>query len=119
MCWKLVRKFAIISFMKYAVVAVGGKQYKVSEGDMLDVDFLNLKPKDSYAFSDVLLFVDDKKRSIGTPILSNVLVKATVVDNKKGEKIRVAKFKSKVRYRRVMGFRARLTTLKIESISSK
>jgi len=105
--------------MKYAVVLLGGKQYKVSEGDIIDFDLLPVKENETYTFSEVLLFVEDKKRKIGAPKLSDVIVSGKVLGNKKGEKVRVSKFKAKVRYRRVMGFRARQTTIQIEKISAK
>ncbi|HEX8965914.1 MAG TPA: 50S ribosomal protein L21 [Patescibacteria group bacterium] len=105
--------------MKYAVISLGGKQYKVSEGDVVNFDQLPVKADETYTFKDVLLFVEDAKRKIGTPTLSDVTVSGKVLGNKKDEKIRVGKFKAKVRYRRVMGFRANLTTIQIEKISAK
>lgn len=105
--------------MKYAVVSVGGKQYKVSEGDVLELQSLGVKANDSYTFDTVLLVVDEKNRKIGTPSVTGATVTATVVDTKKGQKIRVAKFKAKVRYRKVMGFRPTLTTVKVEKINVK
>ncbi len=105
--------------MKYAVISLSGKQYKVSEGDLVDFDKLPVKADETYMFKDVLLFVDEGKRKIGTPTLTDVTVSGKVIGNKKGEKIRVSKFKSKVRYRRVMGFRPSLTTIQIEKISAK
>jgi len=105
--------------MKYAVVLAGGKQYKVAEGDVLEVQSLNLKANDAYTFNDVLLVVDEKTRKIGTPTVSGASVSATVVDTKKGTKIRVAKYKAKVRYRKVMGFRPVITTVKVEKITLK
>ena len=105
--------------MKYAIISLGGKQYKVEEGDVIDFDQLPVKADETYTFKDVLLFVDEEKRKIGTPTLSDVTVSGKVMGNKKGQKIRVGKFKAKVRYRRVMGFRASLTTIQIEKISAK
>ena len=101
--------------MKYAVVLAGGKQYKVSEGDILEIDKIAIQ--DSYTFSQVLLYVDGDEKMVGTPALSGVVVTAGVLENKKGKKIRVAKFKAKARYRKVMGFRPSLTKIKIEKIS--
>lgn len=105
--------------MKYAVIATGGKQYKVAEGDVLEVDSLNLTPDDTYTFPEVLMVVDGATKTIGTPMVTGAKVTAKVIGQKKGEKIRVAKFKAKARYRRVTGFRAILTALTIESISAK
>ena len=104
--------------MQYAVIRTGGKQYRVAPGDILEIDKLDAVKDGVYSFNDVLLVVSDGKVTIGTPLLSEVKVKAKVLDQIKGEKIRVAKFKSKVRYRRVTGFRARLTRVQIEKIES-
>lgn len=105
--------------MKYAVIATGGKQYKVAEGDVIEVDSLNLTADDAYTFPEVLMVVDGVTKTIGSPMVTGAQVVAKVVGQKKGEKIRVAKFKAKARYRRVTGFRSTLTALKIETISAK
>lgn len=104
--------------MEYAVIRTGGKQYRVKAGDMLEVDKLPAEKNGSVTFDDVLLYVADGALKIGTPRLADVKVKARVLDQIKGEKIRVAKFKAKVRYRRVMGFRPQLTRIQIEKIES-
>lgn len=101
--------------MEYAVIKTGGKQYKVSQGTVLDVDKLDNENK-NLIFTDVLLFVGDGQIKIGKPSLNDVQVKAEILDNFKGEKIRVAKFKAKARYRRVSGFRAQLSRLQINEI---
>lgn len=102
--------------MKYAVILSGGKQYRVSEGDTVMVDKLGLNPSDSYTFADVLLLVDGETKQVGTPKLEGVEVSGTVVEEKKTRKVRVAKFKAKARYRKVIGHRSIVTTVKIESI---
>lgn len=105
--------------MKYAVVASGGKQYRVSEGDTVSVDKLGLKANDAYTFADVLLFVDGETKKVGTPHVEGVVVSGTVVDEKKARKVRVAKFKAKARYRKVIGHRSVITTIKIDKIEAK
>lgn len=105
--------------MKYAVIKSGGKQYKVSEGDVIEVERLQAEPKSKVTFQDVLLVVEDGTPKVGSPTLAGVTVVADVVDNVRGEKIRVSKFKSKVRYRRVTGHRQALTRIKIASIGQK
>jgi len=102
--------------MKYAVIKTGGKQYRVSEGDVLEVDRLKTEKDGKVSFDEVLLLVSDSGIKIGKPTVSGEKVEARVVDNIKGEKIRVSKFKSKVRYRRVMGFRASLSKVQIDKI---
>ncbi len=102
--------------MKYAVISSGGKQFRVSEGDTIDVEKLAVEANDAVSFDTVLLSVADEKVTIGKPNIAGAVVKATVVEQRKGEKIRVAKFKAKVRYRRVTGHRQHLTRVKIDQI---
>lgn len=102
--------------MNYAVIKTGGKQYKVKEGDTLEVDKLPIEKDGVVDFDQVLLLVDGNEVKIGNPVVPNVRVKAKVLEQKKGQKVRVAKFKAKSRYRRVMGFRSLLTKIKIEKI---
>lgn len=102
--------------MEYAVIKTGGKQYKVAKGEILEVDKLDLKPKDKFSFKEVLLYASDGKIKIGTPFIKGADVKAKVVENFKGDKVRIAKFKAKARYRRVRGFRPLKTRLLIEAI---
>ena len=102
--------------MEYAVIRLGGKQYKVAKGDILEVDRRVVEPNGQMVLDDILMYVSDGKVEIGNPKVTNVKVGVKILEHKKGEKIRVAKFKAKVRYRRVMGFRPSLTRLQIESI---
>ena len=103
--------------MRYAVVRTGGKQYKIAEGDVIEVEKLNAE-KD-FIFDKVLLYIADGVVEIGTPLVEGITVKASVIAQIKGEKIRVSKYKAKVRYRRVTGHRQQLTQVKIESITGK
>lgn len=103
--------------MKYAIISSGNKQYKVAEGDTIVVD--RLEAKGSYEFPQVLLFVDGDTRKIGTPVLDSVVVSGKIVEDLRGPKIRVAKFKAKAKYRRVTGFRAAQTKIQIEKIGTK
>ena len=101
--------------MKYSIIKLKGHQYKVTEGDEILVDSL----KGEKADPKVLLMVNDGKIDIGTPVVEKAKIALTMVgeEDEKGEKIHVFKFKSKSRYRRKSGFRAKLTRLKVESIS--
>lgn len=99
--------------MKYAVIRLQGKQYKVSEGEEILVDRLGSKKPEA----DVLLVVDDGKVKVGKPKVIGSKVNLKVVDQEeKGEKIRVFKYKAKSRYRRKMGFRPVYTRLLVEKI---
>ena len=103
--------------MKYAIVVSGGKQYRVQEGDTLVVDQLPNDINSSYTFEEVLLFVDGDTREVGQPALAGVKVSGKILEHAKGDKIRVAKFKAKAKYRRATGFRASSTKVQIESIT--
>lgn len=102
--------------MKYAIVASGGKQHKVSVGQELLVDRLNIEAGKPYTFEQVLLVRNDEDILVGNPYVSGAEVKGIVLDETKGDKITISKFKAKVHYRRKMGFRALYSKVKIESI---
>ncbi len=100
----------------FAVVKTGGKQYLVKEGQEIVVDRMASKEKDKVELETLMTFDEEGKGvDIGTPLLTKK-VQAEVVSHSKGEKIRVARFKAKVRYRKVRGFRPQLTSLKIVKI---
>ncbi len=102
--------------MKYAVIKTGGKQYQVFEGKTLEVERLKESPKEKVEFEEVLLAVDEGKVLLGQPKVVGGKVVAEVLEQIKGPKIRVAKFKAKARYRRVTGHRQSLSRIKIEKI---
>lgn len=104
--------------MEYAVIKTGGKQYRVSSGDVLEIDKLPQDTDSDITFDDVLLLVSDSSVKIGKPMLPSVKVKAKLLEQKKGKKIDVYKFKAKARYRRKIGFRALLSKIVIEKIES-
>ncbi|NTU46693.1 50S ribosomal protein L21 [Candidatus Roizmanbacteria bacterium] len=102
--------------VQFAVIRSGGKQYIVKENDIVFVDRLPLEAENEVDLETLALFDEEgKKVEVGTPVLKST-VKAKVLDQVKGDKVRVAKFKSKVRYRKVRGFRQQLTKLQISSI---
>lgn len=105
--------------MKYAVITTGGKQYRVSEGDVIEIDSLNKKKDEKVVFDQVLLLVSDSAVKLGKPTVTGEKVEAVVVEELRGEKLYVAKYKAKVRYRRKIGFRAALTKVRIEKIGDK
>ncbi len=99
----------------YAIVETGGKQYKVSANDSINVEKLNANVGDKVNLN-VLMLVDGDKVVNGNPYVANAQVVAEVVEHGKGEKIVVFKYKAKKNYRRKQGHRQPYTTLKIVSV---
>lgn len=100
----------------FAVIAVSGKQYLVKQGDSIVVDKVEGELAQELKFDSLASFSDDAKTvEVGMPALTSKIT-AKIVEQGKGQKIRVAKFKSKVRYRNVRGFRPTLTKLEIISL---
>jgi len=104
--------------MKYAVIKTGGKQYKVTEGTVLEVEKLESDGK-TFVFEEVLLVVNSDKVEIGTPTVAGMKVYADVVAEVKGDKIEVFKYKSKSRYRKHTGHRQKYTQVKVTSIGNQ
>ena len=102
--------------MKYAVVEINGSQYKVAEGEELAVDKIESEKGKKLTFDKVLLIVDEKKRQIGNPLVKGAKVTAEILEQFKDKKIRVATYKAKSRYRRVIGHRSLLTKIKVNKI---
>ncbi|MCF7906416.1 50S ribosomal protein L21 [Patescibacteria group bacterium] len=102
-----------------AVIKTGGKQYKVKEGDKLKIEKINLEPESKYNFEEVLLLSeeDGSNIEIGNPTLKGVKVEAKILQQGKKDKIRVAKYKNKVRYSKVYGHKQPYTEVLIEKIS--
>lgn len=101
--------------MKYAIIRTGGKQYKVSEGQQLKIEKLDLDKDATVEFEDVLLVVNEDKVEIGKPNLKTK-VKAKILDQTKGKKIDVFKYKAKTGYHKKTGHRQNLTLVQIEKI---
>lgn len=107
--------------MKYAVIKTGGKQYKVEEGQIIEVEKLGtfnapLAPDSQVVFDEVLLVVEGDQVELGAPTLPDKKVYAQVIAEIKGDKIEVFKYKSKSRYRKHTGHRQKYTQLKITGI---
>ena len=100
----------------YAIFKTGGKQYRVSEGDVIFVEKLSSQPEDVIDFSDVILVSDGKKTTVGSPIIKTAKVTAKVLKNGKSKKIKVFTYKPKKGCKRSMGHRQPYTKLQIESI---
>jgi len=100
----------------YAVVETGGKQYKVSAGDTVDVEKLAFEVGEKIELDRVLLVADGNEVQVGQPTVEGAKVLATVTDHVKGRKIIVFKYKPKERYRRKKGHRQAYSRLTIDEI---
>lgn len=101
---------------KFAIVETGGKQYKVSEGDSVDIEKVAAEPNASIVLDKVLLINDGKTVTIGQPYVANASVKAKVVDQLKSNKELVFKYKNKTGYKKLQGHRQQFTRVLIEKI---
>jgi large subunit ribosomal protein L21 len=99
----------------YAVIKVGGKQERVSPGDVIEVEFMKVDPGSSVEFEPIVVFDDDGKAHVGKD-LSRAKVVARLLGDKKGEKVKVFKYRSKSGYRRTQGHRQMLTLLEVEEV---
>ena len=105
----------------YAVIEAGGTQHKVEEGGLLTIDRLNVDGKvaqegEEVSFDKVLLISKDGSTTIGAPYVKGAKVTATVEKLSKGDKVERYRYNRRHRYRKTVGFRASLTTVKIQSI---
>lgn len=103
----------------FAVIQTGGKQYLVSEGQDLLVEKLPLEVGASIEFDALLISdIEGKNTKVGTPTIGGVKVKASVLEQGRGKKVSVIKYKPKVRYRRNVGHRQPFTRIKVDSIAA-
>ena len=100
----------------YAIIETGGKQYKVTPGQVIDVDRLDVAEGDTVELDRILCIADDDKVAVGTPTVEGAKVIATSQGNGKAKKIIVFKYKPKVRYRKKTGHRQLYTRLAIDRI---
>jgi large subunit ribosomal protein L21 len=101
----------------YAVVKSGGKEYRVSKGDLIRVEKLEGKAGDQVVIRDVLMVSDEGKVQLGTPQLTNAVVTGKIVQEAKGKKVLIYKMKRRKNYRRTKGHRQTYTYLRVEDIS--
>lgn len=100
----------------YAVIETGGKQYRVSEGDVVRVESLPSSVGDEVSISEVHLVADGKKVRVGTPTLKGASVTGTVVEEGRGRKVIAFKMKRRKGYKRKIGHRQNYTALRIDKI---
>lgn len=101
----------------YAIIETGGKQYRVAEGDELDVELLGPETENTYTFDKVILFHDGKSPKVGLPYVAKCAVHATVLGETKGDKVIAFKYKKCKNYRRTVGHRQRYHHVKITKIA--
>ena len=102
----------------YAVIQTGGKQYRVSVGDQLDVEKLGAPVGSEVSLDRVLMVANGDQVSVGQPLLAGASVRATVVGEGRGEKIRIFKMKRRKGYRRTQGHRQSYTRVRIDAIAA-
>ena len=100
-----------------AVIVTGGKQYNVKEGDVIYIEKLDAEENASVTFDQVLAVVDGANSTFGTPTVAGATVKATVLKNGKGKKIRVFKYRPKKDSKSLRGHRQPYTKVQIEKIA--
>ena len=100
-----------------AIIVTGGKQYKVSEGDVVFIEKLDQNAGDTVKFDQVLAIIDGENATFGTPVVEGASVEATVEKNGKGKKIRIFKYNAKKGYRKRQGHRQPYTKVTINKIS--
>lgn len=101
----------------YAVIANGGKQYRVKEGDLVELEKIAREPGSVVEFSEVLLLQDDHEVRVGAPYLSGVKVTGEIIDQIKGEKVRIIKFRRRKHFMKSAGHRQKYTQVKITKIN--
>ena len=101
----------------FAIIKTGGKQYKVSEGDIIKVEKIEAEAGDKIEFDQVLMVAGDDVK-VGSPVVEGAKDSAEVLDQKKDKKIVIFKFKAKKNYRKKKGHRQPYTLVKIEKIDA-
>ena len=103
----------------YAVIETGGKQYRVQEGDVITVEKLNAEAGEKVSFDKVLVLAGEGDLKVGAPYVEGAAVAGEVVENGKGKKVVIFKYKAKKDYRKKQGHRQPYTMVKIESLDGK
>src|SRR5216110_2479037 len=115
--WNGGRLFLPRKTMAYAIIRTGGRQFRVAEGDTIDVDLLDVEPGKTASFGDVLLFADGKDLTQGNPVIAGAKVTAEVLEQRKDKKVIAFKYRRRKGYHRTVGHRRKLTRVKITTIS--
>jgi large subunit ribosomal protein L21 len=105
--------------MAYAILKTGGKQYRVSEGDRIDVEKLDLEVGTETTFDQVLAVSGDAGVQVGDPLVSGASITAEVVDQVRAKKVIAFKYKRRKGFHKTKGHRRQMTRLSIKSISAE
>ena len=100
-----------------AIIVTGGKQYTVSEGDVLYIEKLNVEAEETIKFDQVLAVLDGENSKIGAPVVEGACVEAKVVKNGKGKKIDIIKYKAKKGEKKHIGHRQPYTKVEITKVA--
>ncbi len=100
-----------------AIIVTGGKQYTVSEGDVLFVEKLNVEAESTVKFEQVLAVLDGENSKVGTPVVEGACVEAKVIKNGKGKKLTIFRYKAKKNEKKKMGHRQPYTKVEITKIA--
>jgi large subunit ribosomal protein L21 len=103
--------------MAYAIIKTGGRQYRVAEGDTIDVDLLAGDAGEKMTFGEVLMHADGEKLTHGDPLVAGASVTAEVIEQRKDKKVVAFKYRRRKGYHRTVGHRRKLTRVKITGIS--
>ena len=103
--------------MAYVILKTGGKQYKVAEGDVIDVEKLDVEAGKETTFSDVLFHADGESLTHGNPHISGASVIGEIVEQRKDAKVIAFKYRRRKGYHRTVGHRRKLTRVRIKTIS--
>lgn len=103
----------------YAVIATGGKQYRVQQDDIIDIERIEGDAGKKVTFDEVLVVGEGDKIECGTPLITSAKVEGEIVEQFRGQKLTVFKMKRRKGYRRKQGHRQELTKVKISKISAK
>jgi large subunit ribosomal protein L21 len=103
--------------LMYAVVKTGGKEYRISQGDLIRVEKMEGKVGDQVTMKDILMVSHEDQVQVGNPLLGNAVVTGEIVQQVKGKKVLIYKMKRRKNYRRTKGHRQTYTYIRVNDIS--
>lgn len=102
----------------YAIIETGGKQFRVKEGDVIEVEKLDAQPGETISITKVLMVGNGDDVTFGSPLVEGAVVEVEVEDTYRGKKLLILKFKKRKKYRRKQGHRQSITKIAIKSIKT-